>query len=274
MKTLFKVVSLAMLAAFLALPLAAQSTINFANQASYAGGVYYAPAYNYQTSVFGLGGTSGAYSITVFKPFVTLKDGRQVYPFSTAAPITVGQGSARETVTPSSVANCSSPSNPPGTYCTITATFTNAHGKGDVIVSGDNGLVEARTDASRNGGGLVYFEQDLGPQTLNTGGVTTTTTFLSPTTVFNLGASGLVTTTITGSCTGWSVGISGTTGAYIANNTGLTAGTTAIAVQVAPTKVGTTLGTTAVLITCAGGAASAGAVHAKVWGYTPAQSSF
>lgn len=260
----------------LGIPVFAQvSTVNPKTAASFAAGVYYSRAYDYRTTVFGGGGTSGAYSITVFKPFVTLADHRNVLPFSTFAPITIGQGATLETVTPSSVSNCSALTLPAGTYCTITATFTNAHGKGDAIVSGTHGVAEAMVDAGSNGGGLVHFEQDAGIVTLATGGVTTTldATFKVPAMFYNQGASGRVTTTIT-TCTGWEFGITGTVAAFTTNNTNLTAGSTAIATQAAPAAVGTTNALSSVLITCAGGAAGAGAVRVKVWGDAPVMSSF
>src|SRR6267154_930791 len=110
-------------------------TVRHKNTASYAAGYYYSRAYNYTTSVYAGGGTSGAYSIQLLQPFITTTDHRNYFPFNTFDPITIGQGAAKETVTPSSVSNCTS-MNAAGTYCTVTATFTNAHGKGDTIVSG------------------------------------------------------------------------------------------------------------------------------------------
>lgn len=276
MKNKLAVALLAALSVFLALPVFAQSTINFTQQNSFAGGEFYAPAYNYQTSVYGGGGTSGAYSITVFKPSITLRDGRVVYPFSTTAPITIGQGSAKETVTPSSVANCSG-INPAGTYCTITATFSNAHGKGDIIVSGDNGIQEAISDARRNGGGNVWFRQDCGIVTLSTSSATTTASCKIPSTYVTVGFSVYVTTTITTSAS-YDIGTSDDTDSFNtpAACTSLTAGTTCAAFNTAPLRVdgtGTFTGLNAVLIT-ANATAGAGAVHLTVWGYVQVPANF
>lgn len=253
-------------------------TLNTKTSPSYAGGRYFSPAYDYKTNVFNGGATAGgAYSVTVYKPFIVTADGRKFYPFNTFDPITIGQGATLETVTPSSVSNCSNGPgpNPPGTYCTITATFSNAHGKGDAIVSGTHGVAEAMSDAQANGGGIVHFEQDAGIVTLNTGSVTTTAgaNFKVPATFYSNGGMGYVTTTIT-TCTGWELGITGTVAAFTTNNTNLTAGSTAIATQASPALVGTTNALASVLVTCAGAAAGAGAVHVKVWGDAPVMSNF
>ena len=111
--------------------------------------------------------------------------------------------------------------------------------------------------------------------TLNTGGVTTTlgANFKVPATFYSSGGMGYVTTTIT-TCTGWELGITGTVAAFTTNNTNLTATSTAIATQASPALVGTTNALASVLITCAGGAAGAGAIHVKVWGDAPVMSNF
>lgn len=243
----------------------------------FAAGMYYSRAFDYTTSVYAGGATAGgSYTIQVLHPFITTADHHNFYPFNTFDPITIGQGATLETVTPSSVSNCTGPGdNPAGTYCTITATFSNAHGRGDTIVSGTHGVAEAMSDAQGNGGGLVFFDQDAGTVTLNTGSVTTTVSanFQVPATFYNQGASGYVTTTIT-TCTGWEFGITGTVAAFTTNNTNLTAGSTAIATQASPAKVGTTQALASVLVTCAGAAAGAGAIHVHVWGVAPVQANF
>ena len=276
MKSILTVVLIA-LTAFAPLQLGfAQQTVKPYTSPSFAVGKYYSRAYDYTTSVLGGGSTAGgAYSITVLQPFVTLADHRIIYPFSTTAPITIGQGAAQETVTPSTVSGCSTATNPAGTRCTITATFSNAHGKGDTIVSGTHGVAEAMQDAAQNGGGIVHFEQDAGIVTLNTGGVTTTLSanFKVPATFYSQGASGYVTTTIT-TCTGWELGITGTVDAFTTNNTNLTATSTAISTQASPAVLGTTNALASVLVTCAGGAAGAGAIRIKVWGDAPVMSNF
>jgi hypothetical protein len=252
-------------------------TLKHSKTPSFAAGMYYSKAYDYITSVYAGGSTtSGSFSIQLLHPFIQTADHRSFYPFNTFDPITIGQGSTQETVTPSSVSNCTGPGdNPPGTYCTVTATFSNAHGKGDIIVSGTHGVAEAMSDAQGNGGGLVFFDQDAGNVTLNTGSVTTTLSanYQVPATFYNLGASGYVTTTIT-TCTGWELGVTGTVAAFTTNNTNLTSTSTAIATQASPAKVGTTNALASVLVTCAGGAAGAGAVHVHVWGVAPVMSNF
>ncbi len=274
MKSVITVVLVALMA-FAPLQMLGQQSVTPYATPSFALGKYYSRAYDYTTKVYGGGGTSGAYSITFYKPFVTLNDHRNVLPFSTFSPITIGQGAAQETVTPSSVANCSSFTLPAGTFCTVTATFTNAHGAGDTVVSGTHGVAEAMVDAGLNGGGIVHFEQDAGIVTLSTSSVTTTLSanFQVPATFYSNGGSGRVTTTIT-TCTGWELGITGTVAAFTTNNTGLTATSTAISTQAAPALVGTTNALASVLVTCAGAAAGAGAIRIKVWGDAPVMSSF
>jgi len=239
--------------------------------ASFEAGTYYAPAYNYSVEVWGGGSTAGgAYSIILFKPTVTLADGRVINPFSTSTPITIGQGANQETVTPSAVSGCGI--GQPNRGCTITATFTNAHGKGDIIQSSTNGWAEALQDASNNGGGLVYWQMDCGIITLSTSSATTTSTCSVPKTFSDGGASVYVTTTITTSAS-YGVGIASATTAFVSACTSLTAGTNCSQFQAAPGTVATGTGTGALLITT-NATAGAGKVHVKAWGYTAAQSNF
>lgn len=239
--------------------------------ASFEAGTYYAPAYNYSVEVWGGGATAGGtYSIILFKPTVTLSDGRVINPFSTSTPITIGQGANQETVTPSAVSGCGI--GQPNRGCTITATFSNAHGKGDILQSSTNGWAEALQDASNNGGGLVYWQIDCGVITLSTSGATTTSTCNVPKTFTDGGASAYVTTTITTSAS-YSIGIASATTAFITSCTSLTAGTACGQFQTAPGAVAQGTGTGAVLIT-ANATAGAGKVHVKAWGYTAAQSNF
>lgn len=126
------------------------STQALQNTQSFGQGDFYAASYNYSSSVFAGGQlTGGAYTIQVFKPFVVLPDKRQVAVFSVSAPITIGSGSAQETVTPSAVsAGCQQQNVGVGAAnCFVTATFTNGHGQGDLIQSGSFGLQEAINDA-------------------------------------------------------------------------------------------------------------------------------
>ena len=99
----------------------------------------------------GFAGT-GAQSFTATFGYTTLTDGTVVYPFATTAPISVGQGSTFETVTPSSV-SCATPT----VYltCQVTATFTYAHAAGESVISGTYGLQEAINYAATLGGSAV-----------------------------------------------------------------------------------------------------------------------
>jgi hypothetical protein len=249
-------------------------------------GAYDANAYNYQTYVYSGSTGTGSYTISLYAPTITLPDGRQVLPFGFSAvatenvaipPITIGNpgSSTQETVTPSATSGCNVPNQGAAAQglCQITATFTYAHGRGELITSGDSGWQEAMNDAAANGGGDVHFIIDCGIVTLSTSGATTTSTCLIPKDFTNIGASVHVTTTITTS-TSYSVGISGATGAYISACTSLTAGLGCAGFQVSPTAVNGGAGTGDLLITAAGGTAGAGAVRVKVWGWSQAQSNY
>jgi len=194
-----------------------------------------------------------------------------VNPFATTTPIQF----YGESLTPSAVscgqsrpAGFAAPAG--GFLCNVTATFANVHGAGEILFSGDNGIEEAITDAANQGGGLVYWVADTGNVTLTTSGLTTTTTTLVPTTFYNIGAAAIVKTTITTSAN-WAVGISGATAIFCASNTTLTAGTTCLTKQVAPATTGTTQALTAVLFTMGTSNPGAGAIKARVWGFTPVQ---
>jgi hypothetical protein len=254
---------------------------------SYGQGVYNSLAYNYQTRVFSGGATAGGtYSITLFKPFIQLPDGRAVTIFgnTTLPPIIIGQGATLETVTPSSATGCNVLNTGAGngqgtTPCTITATFTNAHGAGDFVQSGDLGIQEAINDAGNNGGGLVYWEIPSGPAnyagtipvpvTLNTGGADTNMSAIKiPVHSTVMGATAQVTTTI-GTCAGgW--GLGHTTGVeFRATDTTLTAGTTTdtTATIVANPAVAFNVAAKAPIVHCTTSNASAGAMKAKFYGY-------
>lgn len=275
---------LAILAFALALPAFGQlnNTTPANVTESYGQGVYSAPTYNYVTRITGGGSTgTGAYSIQVGNGAITLADGRRVQLFANTIipPITVGSGTLQETVTPSATSGCTGINTPIALQtlspCTLTATFSNAHGVGELVQSGDLGIQEALNDASNNGGGLVYWQVDTNI-TLATGATTTDTAFPYevPNQVFNIGAAARVTTTITSACTGWEVGTAATVTRFTSNNTGLTAGTTAVATLTASSIAGTTTGLTPIRITCAGGNPGAGALHVKLWGYAVAQPAF
>lgn len=99
---------------------------------------------------------AGAATVVLANGYSTTVDGLVFYPPNTNAPITIGSGASAETVTPSAVSNSQ-----PTVYAvnTITATFSNSHGTGDLISSGTCGLQEAINAASAAGGGVVVIDQ-------------------------------------------------------------------------------------------------------------------
>lgn len=249
------------------------------------GALYFAPAYaTWQGTILTGNAATGSQSIIVtansggVSGVASLADGYSVplaTVFNTNTPITIMDAN-QETVTPSSV---SAPSGCPAgfigvgssTQCvTITATFANTHGASAPVVSGDAGIFEAITDAGNTGGGLVYWTADTGVVTLSTGGLTTTTTTKVPSNFISMGASARVTTTITTSAN-WAVGISGSTAAFCTANSTLTAGTTCLANMNSPATVGTTQALTAILFTMGTSNPGAGAIKARVWGWTAVQ---
>ena len=98
---------------------------------------------------------AGTSAITLDYGVTFTFDGRSFNPPNTNAPITIGSGTNAETVTPSAVTN-----NSPGVYgsTSITATFSNAHGNGDIVSSGTFGLHEAINYAASKGGGQVIVD--------------------------------------------------------------------------------------------------------------------
>lgn len=251
--------------------------------ASYDMGVYYAP--NFGKWQVPLASAITGASTTVFNAafaVATTPDGLVFVPFAVNERITIGLGSTQDTVTISALSSCNPGSNAvPGqpVVCSITVSGapTNSHSAGEPIQSADAGIMEAIGYAQNTGGGEVYFVQDCGVVVLSTGGVTTTSTCFVPNEFYNQGSAGRVTTTITTS-TGWAIGIVNNTSTFSTNQTTLTAGTTSYGTQGTPAMALVTGATapnlTAVLITAAGGAAGAGAVHIKVWGYTAAPPAF
>lgn len=249
------------------------------------GSIFYAPGYaTWQGTILVGNAASGSTSITVtansggVAGVASLADGTSIplaVVFNTNTPLYIMDGNA-ETVTPTAV---TAPFGCPAGYLgvgastqcvTVTATFANTHGASAPIVSGDAGVFEAFTDAGSQGGGLVYWAVDTGTVTLNTGALTTTTTTKVPTNFLSAGASALVKTTITTS-TNWAVGISGSTSAFCTANATLTAGTNCIANMNSPASVGTTFSTTALLFTVTGANPGAGAIKARVWGWSAVQ---
>lgn len=248
--------------------------------------VWNAADYNYPPQAVYSGSTStGAYTISLYAPGVTLANHRVVAIFGNTAvatenvalpPFTIGNpgSSNQETVTSYTVSGCSSTGTGASQYgnCQISATFTYAHGRGDFITSADNGFQEAMNDAANNGGGPVAWSIDCGIITLSTSATTTTSTCLIPKDFFNVGASVHVTTTVTTSAS-YGVGISGATSAFISACTSLTAGLGCAGFQVSPTTVNGGAGTGDLLITT-NATAGAGAMRVRVWGETQAQSNY
>lgn len=247
-------------------------------------GVWYAPAYaTWQATVLSGNAATGSQSIIVtcsaggVQGVCPLADGYAVpltSIFNTNTPIYLMDANF-ETVTPTavSIGACS-----PGflgvgaaTQCaTITASFANTHGASAPVVSGDAGIFEAITDAGAAGAGLVYWVVDTGIVTLNTGGLTTTTTTKVPTNRSSIGCAARVTTTITVTAS-WAVGTTASGSSFCSANSTLTAGTTGVANQIAPTSTGTTSALEAVVFTGATSNPGAGAIKARVWGFTPVQ---
>jgi hypothetical protein len=102
--------------------------------------------------------STGAYSITFpAGGYVTTTQGQSFTPFNTTTRITVGTGATQETVTPSAVSNCGVSS---VATCTVTATFTYAHGAGTPVISGSGGFDEAANVATVNGGGPIFVSNN------------------------------------------------------------------------------------------------------------------
>jgi len=249
---------------------------------SYDGGVFYSPAYNYGGSsptapsplyIDVAPSATGAGTITLRWGYVMLPDGRKVYPFTgvaTLPAITVNDGTTAETVTPSS-ASCSTPEFLD--TCQLTATFSNLHGKGSQVGSGDQGVQEAINDAASFGGGDVFWVIDTGAVTLSTGGANTNLGSVNiPTRSVVMGATARVTTTIATCAGGWSLGFSTGT-EFTAANTTLTAGTTTDSSTI-NTPVAYNAAAGLPIAHCTTSNASAGALHARLWGYKHVASAF
>lgn len=139
-------------------------------QSDFSSGFGRLDAYQYgqwSTQVWSGSTSTGAFTLTMVKGFATLPSGGKFFPFTTHTPISIGSAGAgnSEIVTPSAV-SCSSQQS---FTCTVTATFTYAHGKGDIVTSGTYGLQEAIDQLYSMGGGLV----SVGPGWANAGGTNT-----------------------------------------------------------------------------------------------------
>lgn len=156
-----KITAILAFAAVLTVPLAAQNRTRFGGlyvAADYAYGVAGAPgAILVQTGNTATGSTS----ITVQIAYITLADGTTFFPLIVGAPFSIGTGAngTLETPTITGASNCNFDAGY-GT-CTVTATFTYAHGSGEPITSGSFGLQEAINAAHgagfvpRNGGTVI-----------------------------------------------------------------------------------------------------------------------
>ena len=180
-------VSVLMLLAIAGTPVKAQSALNPPAMQSYVGGKFYARRYQYPpVRINSGGGAAGtSYTINLSSGQVRLQDGRTIVPFSAggqnilgqpspgapAIPVYVGEGSTKELVTPTAVSGCYNQA--PQSSCAITASFTYAHGQGDVVTSGSGGIQEAINDAAFWGGGIVVVD---GASSLDLGGSSTVTT--------------------------------------------------------------------------------------------------
>lgn len=94
---------------------------------------------------------TGAYTLTC-QPQKSVNPNLASCVPTTTTPITVGQGSVAETVTPSAVSTDTLGN------ILITATFSNSHGAGDMVRSGTYGLQEALNAVAGFGGGIVVID--------------------------------------------------------------------------------------------------------------------
>lgn len=138
-----------------AIPAAAQS------QSTRVAGAFYAPNYGKWTATVDTGNaSSGAASIVIRKADVAAPDGTIFVPFGVTQRITINDGTLTETVTPTAVSGCGFGGLLDS--CTVTATFTNAHGAGVTVSSGSFGLDEAIQAAFQVGGGAVVIDNAFG----------------------------------------------------------------------------------------------------------------
>jgi hypothetical protein len=273
--------------ALLALVVAAAFAVE-AQGLSKAAGVYDSTMYKYWGAAVAIGNSAtGSQTITVCPAIQSLPDGRQFQPFasanSTFSPFTIDAGTTNaETVTPTASALVAPPSGYPNNIqcAQVTASFSNTHGSSAnafQVISGDQGIQEAITDAALNGGGLVFWRIDPGIVTLNTGGANTNLGSVKiPTHSVVMHASANVTTTITSCSGGWSLGYSSGT-EFTAAQTTLTAGTTtdtATGASNMTLPVAMVAAATIPINKCTTSNASAGAIHATFSGYKIAAPAF
>ena len=170
------VTALAVLLLLVVLPVVEAQLQNPPSNQSYVGGKFIARNYVYPGVRVNSGSVAAGASgtLTLSAGNVKLQDGRTIVPFNAggttilgtpgigvAIPLQVGAGTVQEIVTPTAVSSgCAlgfsgyNDANP----CTITATFTYAHGRGEVVTSGSAGVQEAIADAYFWGGGVVVVD--------------------------------------------------------------------------------------------------------------------
>jgi len=116
---------------------------------------------SWQAVAFSGFSATGSQTLQIFQGGgVVLQDGTLLYPFNVNAPLLVDAGQANaEVVTPTAVSGCTTYSQTEPPPCSITATFTNTHGRGAVIKSGTLGLQEAINLAHAIGAGYPTFDR-------------------------------------------------------------------------------------------------------------------
>ncbi len=253
---------------------AAQGNPNTQGQSTltHVGGVYVSRNYSYwsmqvdnPTSV----PAASPATLILRQGSFTMPDGRVMIPF-VGEIVNVGAGSIEEAVTLTAVSGCFQ--NAPVDSCTISGNTSNAHGRGELVTSGTNGIGEAEGDAANNGGGNVYWECDAGNITLSTSSTTNTTSCQIPKTWQWAAGSAYVTTTIT-TAASYSLGIASHTTNIMSACTSLTAGLNCSQFVPSPTTLAGGAGFGALLITTNANP-GAGALHTKVWGVTAVQSNY
>lgn len=169
----YLLVAAALLAA--ALPGLAQQSCSDSTRFHIANGKYNASAYNtWRAQIYTGNSATGTASIVLRQNGVALCDGYTFQPFSVGQAISVGTGSNAETVTITAVSSCAK--NGPPNACTLTGSFSNTHGSGELVLSGTFGAQEAVNDAFNNGGGVV----SIGPAFSFVGGLDSTINGLLP----------------------------------------------------------------------------------------------
>ena len=168
------------------------------------------------------GVSAGGVGQVVIDSNASTPTGINFQPFATTAAILVGIGTNQESVTPTVVDYQTIPRR-----CIITATFANAHGEGDVVQSGTQGIQEAINYAAIQGTGQINFTMTE-RLTLSTSAATTDTSAkLIPANSMILSVAARVVVAIA-TATDWALGDASTSDRFVAANATLAAGTTSI----------------------------------------------